>query len=61
MRPGVHEHLEFGSGDIDFPPVLDALGRCGYQGLVTVELPRHSFAAPDVARRSLDFLRKAAR
>jgi sugar phosphate isomerase/epimerase len=61
MRRGVHEHLEFGAGDIDFPPVLDALDQCGYRGLVTVELPRHSFAAPDVARRSLDFLRKAAR
>jgi L-ribulose-5-phosphate 3-epimerase len=60
MRRGAHEHLEFGTGDIDFPPVLDALDGCGYRGLVTVELPRHSFAAPDVARRSLDFLRTAA-
>jgi sugar phosphate isomerase/epimerase len=59
MRRGVHEHLEFGRGEIDFPPVLAALGEIGYTGLVAVELPRHSHAAPDVCRRSLDFLRDA--
>jgi sugar phosphate isomerase/epimerase len=59
MRRGVHEHLEFGTGEIDFPPVLRALGDAGYRGLVSVELPRHSHAAPAVARRSLEFLRAA--
>jgi L-ribulose-5-phosphate 3-epimerase len=59
MRRGVHEHLEFGTGEIDFPPVLRALDEVGYRGLVAVELPRHSHAAPDVAARSLDFLRAA--
>ncbi|MFL6053420.1 MAG: sugar phosphate isomerase/epimerase family protein [Actinoallomurus sp.] len=59
MRRGVHEHLEFGTGEIDFPPVLAALDAIGYRGLVAVELPRHSHAAPDVCRRSLDFLRAA--
>ncbi|PGH42217.1 xylose isomerase [Micromonospora sp. WMMA1996] len=61
MRRGVHEHLEFGAGEIDFPPVLRALTDAGYPGLVAVELPRHSHAAPTVAARSLDFLRAAAR
>ncbi|MER7892398.1 sugar phosphate isomerase/epimerase family protein [Micromonospora sp. NPDC094482] len=61
MRRGVHEHLEFGEGEIDFPPVLRALDDAGYRGLVAVELPRHSHAAPAVAARSLDFLRAAAR
>ncbi|WP_155375008.1 TIM barrel protein [Catellatospora vulcania] len=59
MRRGVHEHLEFGDGEIDFPPVLRALAGTGYRGLVAVELPRHSHAAPDVAARSLSFLRAA--
>ncbi|MEU8003441.1 TIM barrel protein [Catellatospora sp. NPDC049111] len=59
MRRGVHEHLEFGAGEIDFPPVLRALADTGYRGLVAVELPRHSHAAPDVAARSLSFLRAA--
>jgi L-ribulose-5-phosphate 3-epimerase len=57
MVRGVHEHLEFGTGEIDFPPVLRALRDGGYRGLVAVELPRHSHAAPDVARRSLEFLK----
>ncbi|MGS2618645.1 sugar phosphate isomerase/epimerase family protein [Micromonospora sp. LZ34] len=60
MRRGVHEHLEFGTGEIDFPPVLRALADAGYPGLVAVELPRHSHAAPAVAARSIDFLRAAA-
>jgi sugar phosphate isomerase/epimerase len=57
MRRGVHEHLEFGQGEIDFPPVLAALTEVGYRGLVAVELPRHSHAAPELAARSLEFLR----
>jgi sugar phosphate isomerase/epimerase len=60
MRRGVHEHLEFGRGEIDFPPVLAALAAAGYRGLVAVELPRHAHAAVEVARRSLAFLRAAA-
>jgi len=59
MRPGVHEHLEFGDGDVDLPATLRALLDVGYQGLVSVELPRHSHAAPAVAARSLDALRTA--
>ena len=59
MRRGVHEHLEFGTGEIDFPPVLAALEKAGYRGLVAVELPRHSHAAPTVAAESLRFLRAA--
>jgi L-ribulose-5-phosphate 3-epimerase len=59
MRRGTHEHLEFGTGEIDFPPVLRALADTGYRGLVSVELPRHSHAAPMVASASLDFLRTA--
>nr|WP_055501964.1 sugar phosphate isomerase/epimerase family protein [Nonomuraea pusilla] len=59
MRQGVHEHLEFGDGEIDFPPVLRALTDAGYRGLVSVELPRHCHAAPAVAARSLGFLREA--
>ncbi|MFE0632328.1 sugar phosphate isomerase/epimerase family protein [Streptomyces sp. NPDC058864] len=57
MRRGVHEHLPFGDGEIDFPPVLQALADTGYQGLTVVELPRHSHAGPELARTSLDFLR----
>jgi sugar phosphate isomerase/epimerase len=60
MRRGTHEHLEFGHGEIDFPPVLAALAESGYRGLTAVELPRDSHAAPRIARESLAFLRAAA-
>ncbi|MFG2589977.1 sugar phosphate isomerase/epimerase family protein [Streptomyces sp. NPDC048438] len=59
MRRGVHEHLPFGDGEIDFPPVLEALASTGYSGLTVVELPRHSHAGPELARSSIDFLRRA--
>ncbi|MGP3938280.1 sugar phosphate isomerase/epimerase family protein [Streptomyces sp. 6N106] len=61
MRRGVHEHLPFGEGEIDFPPVLEALHAAGYRGLVGVELPRHSHAGPELARASLRFLQDAER
>lgn len=61
MRRGVHEHLPFGEGELDVPPVLAALRESGYAGLVTVELPRHSHAGPDSARDALRFLRRAER
>jgi L-ribulose-5-phosphate 3-epimerase len=60
MHPGVHEHLEFGEGSLDLPATLCALLDVGYQGLAAVELPRHSHAAPQVARRSLAALRGAS-
>jgi sugar phosphate isomerase/epimerase len=59
MRRGVHEHLEFGLGEVDFPAALGALAAAGYAGLVAVELPRHAHAAPRVARESLAFLMAA--
>ncbi|MDK3256795.1 sugar phosphate isomerase/epimerase family protein [Blastococcus capsensis] len=59
MRRGVHEHLPFGEGELDVPPVLAALREVGYSGLVGVELPRHSHAGPDLAEASIRFLRSA--
>lgn len=59
MRRGVHEHLPFGEGEVDLPDVLAALGDIGYGGLVHVELPRHTHAAPLLAEHSLGVLRAA--
>lgn len=59
MRRGVHEHLEIGAGEVDFPSVLSALRAVGYRGLANVELPRQSHAAPEVAARTLQALRQA--
>jgi L-ribulose-5-phosphate 3-epimerase len=57
MRAGVHEHLMFGDGEIDFPPVIAALAKIGYDGLVNVELSRHSHEGPSAARHAYNFLR----
>ncbi len=56
MRRGVHDHLMFGSGEIEFPPVMQALREIGYAGGVYVELSRHSHDAVETARQSLSFL-----
>ena len=56
MLQGVHEHLPFGEGTIDFPPVLRTLKAIGYAGGVNVELSRHSHEAPEQLQRSFQFL-----
>lgn len=56
MRAGVHEHLMFGEGEIDFASVMKALLRTGYQGGVHVELSRHSHDGPAAAAKSIEFL-----
>ncbi|HEY9328862.1 MAG TPA: sugar phosphate isomerase/epimerase family protein [Streptomyces sp.] len=58
-RPGVHEHLEFGTGDLDLRATLSALRESGYRGIAAVELPRHSHAAPLTAARAIGALRAA--
>lgn len=60
MRRGVHEHLQFGEGEIDFPPVLAALQKTGYQNGIYVELSRHSHAAPTAAQHAYQFLSAAS-
>ena len=56
MRAGVHEHLMFGEGQIDFPAVLRGLSQNGFAGGVHVELSRHSHEGPIAARKAFDFL-----
>jgi sugar phosphate isomerase/epimerase len=60
MRRGVHEHLMFGEGEVDFAEVLGALKEIGYAGGVHVELSRHGHEAPQAARKALAFLRAAS-
>lgn len=56
MRRGVHDHLMFGEGEIDFAPVFQALSTIGYRNGVYVELSRHSHDAVETARRAMAFL-----
>lgn len=58
IRGRVHEHLMFGEGELNFPPILRAFGETGYRGLINVELSRDSHRAPDVARRSIQLLKQ---
>ncbi|HEX4414591.1 MAG TPA: sugar phosphate isomerase/epimerase family protein [Lacipirellulaceae bacterium] len=57
MKTGVHEHLMFGQGEIDFRPVIAALAEIRYDGLLSVELSRHSHEGPSAAQHAYDFLR----
>ena len=61
MKPGVHQHLFFGEGEIHFPPVIDSLQQIGYSGGVHVELSRHSHEGPGIAQRAFDFLQPLIR
>lgn len=58
MRQGVHDHLRFGEGEIDFDDVFAGLRQIDYQGGLHVELSRHSHMAPDVLRESFAFLQQ---
>jgi len=59
MRRGVHEHLMFGEGEMEFPPILAALEESGFSGGVHVELSRHSHVGPAAASEAFRFLRAA--
>jgi len=61
MRRGVHDHLMFGEGEIDFSALLACLRSIGYQGGVHVELSRHSHDAVETARQAIAFLVQSSR
>jgi sugar phosphate isomerase/epimerase len=56
MRAGVHDHLMFGEGEVDFADVFAGLKAAGYEGCVYVELSRHSHDAVNTARKAKQFL-----
>jgi sugar phosphate isomerase/epimerase len=58
MRRGVHDHLMFGEGEVDFADVFAGLKAAGYAGGVYVELSRHSHDAVTTARKSFQFIRQ---
>jgi L-ribulose-5-phosphate 3-epimerase len=60
MRRPVHEHLPFGDGEMEYRPILKALEKVGYRGLVNVELSRDSHRAPEMARASIAYLQEAS-
>lgn len=56
MRRGIHDHLPFGQGEMDFPPIFKALSTIDYRGGLHVELSRHSHDAVATARKAFAFL-----
>ena len=60
-RPGRHDHLMFGEGEVRWAEVAEAVRASGYAGPLEVELSRHSAEAPAAAARALAFLRAAFR
>jgi sugar phosphate isomerase/epimerase len=56
MVRGIHEHLMFGEGTMDFPPIFRALAEFDYAGGVHVELSRHSHMGVLAARSAALFL-----
>ena len=58
-RNGVHEHLQIGDGALDWPDIMRALHEVKFAGIASVELSRHSHAAPEAARIAIERLAKA--
>lgn len=56
MKKGVHEHLMFGEGTMDFPPIFEALRDVNFRRGVNVELSRHSHMAVEAVRKAREFL-----
>lgn len=56
-RAGVHDHLAFGEGEIDFAALATAVRATGFDGPLEVELSSHSATAPATATAALAFLR----
>lgn len=59
MKAGIHDHLMFGEGEVDFADVFAGLKEFNYTGLVGVELSRHSHDAVRTADKAMRFLKEA--
>ena len=58
MKPGVHEHLMFGEGDMKFEPIFQALREINYPFSLCVELSRDSHRADQVVPKAAEFIRR---
>lgn len=59
VRGGVHEHLMFGSGELDLAEALGGLLEVGFAGIAAVELSRDSHRGAAAAAEAMDHLRSA--
>lgn len=58
MKAGVHDHLPLGEGEMEFPPIINALQALPQSIPVCLELSRHGHIAPQMARESMEQLRE---
>ncbi|CAN5518398.1 sugar phosphate isomerase/epimerase [soil metagenome] len=58
MKRGIHDHLAFGGGDVDFNDLFAGMKAAKFSGIASVELSRHSYDAVNVATQSQAFLRQ---
>jgi sugar phosphate isomerase/epimerase len=56
MVRGIHEHLMFGAGTMNFPRIFGALREIAYDRGVHVELSRHSHMGAEAVRAARTFL-----
>jgi sugar phosphate isomerase/epimerase len=56
MWAGIHDHLMFGTGEVNFDDVFAGLRAANYANGVYVELSRHSYDAVNTARTTKSFL-----
>jgi len=56
MVRGIHDHVMFGQGTMDFTSICSSLSRIGYEKGIHVELSRHSHMAVEAVRTSMAFL-----
>ena len=51
--------IETGRGEVDFPPIADALKQAGFDGWVTIDLDTSSYTARASAQACKDYINKA--
>lgn len=61
MKRGVHDHVMFGQGEIDFEDTFAGLNSANYDRGVYVELSRHSHEAVQTAQKAKAFLDQVMR
>lgn len=58
MHVGIHEHLPFGTGEVNFTETFQALKKISYSYGVYVELSRDSHRAVEAVESAAEFLQK---
>lgn len=58
MKDRVHKHLRLGHGTLDFQEMFQAFDQTEFTGMIALEFNAGEMAGDELARESIDFLRK---